>query len=133
MNAQKIEKKYHLHEAKRVLDLVRHLAVLGALGRFGHEVHVPGVELVDVSEPAGREGPQEVDSLRYVRGNDDDDNKHDVDNDGRKEEEERKRNTSHATLHTSECEFLIASYDVTPQKPNGMINMNRKSVLQPRG
>lgn len=56
----------HLHEAQRILDLGRHLAVLGALGRFCHEVHVPGVELVDVGEPAGREGPQEVDSLRWV-------------------------------------------------------------------
>lgn len=54
------------HEAQGVLDLGRHLAVLGPLGRVLHEIHVPGVELVDVGETSGRERPQEVDRLWCV-------------------------------------------------------------------
>lgn len=68
--AKNTKKITHLHEAQRVLDLGRHLAVLGALGCFGHKVHVPGVELVDVGETTGREGPQEVDRLHPPESDD---------------------------------------------------------------
>ncbi len=48
------------HEAERPLDLTGHLLVAMLDARILHEAGIPGVQLPDVGETAGDEGPHQV-------------------------------------------------------------------------